>query len=205
MTEKDWGSITNYMEHLGVALDKLPVEFSSLNELTLKEVLTQALTMGQRTWVLQSFLLTHAADTAGPKLRSKAIEALSKEVGMERSKAYDLIKINEEILSKDLSVANLPFLGISHFQKIVRLSGVIANKKLNPIKLLEKASEENWTVVQLENTIQGKTPVQTEEVWHEVTEIKAPLVDSTKAIKLNSTAEKYVDNKKTFIKIRQLK
>jgi len=205
MTEKDWGSITNYMEHLGVALDKLPVEFSSLNELTLKEVLTQALTMGQRTWVLQSFLLTHAADTAGPKLRSKAIEALSKEVGMERSKAYDLIKINEEILSKDLSVANLPFLGISHFQKIVRLSGVIANKKLNPIKLLEKASEENWTVVQLENTIQGKTPVQTEEVWYEVTEIKAPLVDSTKAIKLNSTAEKYVDNKKTFIKIRQLK
>lgn len=205
MTEKDWGSITNYMEHLGVALDKLPVEFSSLNELTLKEVLTQALTMGQRTWVLQSFLLTHAADTAGPKLRSKAIEALAKEVGMERSKAYDLIKINEEILSKDLNVANLPFLGISHFQKIVRLSGVIANKKLDPIKLLEKASEENWTVVQLENTIQGKTPAQTEEVWYEVTEIKAPLVDSTKAIKLNSTAEKYVDNKKTFIKIRQLK
>lgn len=205
MTEKDWGSITNYMEHLGVALDKLPVEFSSLNELTLKEVLTQALTMGQRTWVLQSFLLTHAADTAGPKLRSKAIKELAKEVGMERSKAYDLIKINEEILSKDLSVANLPELGISHFQKIVRLSETIAKKKLDPIKLLEEASDKNWSVVQLQNMIEGKTPVQTEEVWYEVTEIKAPLVDSTKAIKLNSTAEKYVDNKKTFIKIRQLK
>lgn len=205
MTEKEWGSVISYMDHLGVALDKLPSDFSSLNELSLKELLTQSLVMGEKTWVLQSFLLRHAAETAGPKLRSKAIKELAKEVYMERSKAYDLIKINEEILSKDLSVANLPLIGISHFQKIVRLNHIITKKKLDPIELLKEASDKNWTVVQLQNKIEGTTPLETEEVWYEVTQIKTPLVDSSKAIKLNSTAEKYIDNKKTFIKIRQLK
>lgn len=205
MTEKDWGSIINYMEHLGIALDKLPIEFDSLNETSLKEVLTQALDMGQKTWVLQSFLLKHAADTAGPKLRAKAIVDLAKEVGMTRSKAYDLIKINEEILSKDFSVTTLPFISISHFQKIVRLNDLIVKQKLNPIDLLNEASDNNWTVVQLQNKIEGTKPLETEEVWYEVTRVKTPLVDTTKGVKLNSSAEKYIENKKEYIKIRQYK
>lgn len=205
MTEKDWGSIINYMEHLGIALDKLPIEFDSLNETSLKEVLTQALDMGQKTWVLQSFLLKHAADTAGPKLRAKAIVDLAKEVGMTRSKAYDLIKINEEILSKDFSVTTLPFISISHFQKIVRLNDIIVKQKLNPIDLLNEASDNNWTVVQLQNKIKGTKPLETEEVWYEVTRVKTPLVDTTKGVKLNSFAEKYIENKKEYIKIRQYK
>lgn len=204
MTEKDWGSIVNYMEHLGIALDKLPTEFNSLDETVLKEVLTQALTMGQKTWVLQSYLLKHAADTAGPKLRAKAIMDLAKEVGMTRSSAYDLIKINEEILSKDFSVTTLPFLTISHFRKIIRLNDLIVKQKLDPIELLNEASDNNWTVVHLQNHIEGVSPIETEEIWYEVIQIKPPLVDSTKSVKLNTYAEKYVD-KKVYIKIRQYK
>lgn len=192
------------MEHLGIALDKLPTEFNSLDETVLKEVLTQALTMGQKTWVLQSYLLKHAADTAGPRLRAKAIMDLAKEVGMTRSSAYDLIKINEEILSKDFSVTTLPFLTISHFRKIIRLSDLIKKQKLDPIELLNEASDNNWTVVHLQNHIEGVSPIETEEIWYEVTQIKPPLVDSTKSVKLNTYAEKYVD-KKVYIKIRQYK
>lgn len=205
MTESDWGSIINYMENLGIVLDKLPDKFSSLNNLSLKEVLTQAIAMGQKTWVLQSYLLKHAADVAGPKLRNKAIVELAKEVGIARTKAYGLIRINEEILQKDFNVTTLDFIGISHFLKIVNLIDIIKKQKLDPIKLLEDASENSWTVSKLENIITGTTPIEYEEVWYEAKVIKQPLVDSTKNVSLNTYVDKYEDNNKIYLKVKQIK
>ena len=205
MTESDWGSIINYMENLGIVLDKLPDKFSSLNNLSLKEVLTLAIAMGQKTWVLQSYLLKHAADVAGPKLRNKAIVELAKEVGIARTKAYGLIRINEEILQKDFNVTTLDFIGISHFLKIVNLIDIIKKQKLDPIKLLEDASENSWTVSKLENIITGTTPIEYEEVWYEAKVIKQPLVDSTKNVSLNTYVDKYEDNNKIYLKVKQIK
>lgn len=205
MTENDWGSIINYMENLGIVLDKLPDKFSSLNNLSLKEVLTQAIAMGQKTWVLQSYLLKHAADVAGPKLRNKAIVELAKEVGIARTKAYGLIRINEEILQKDFNVTTLDFIGISHFLKIVNLIDTIKKQKLDPIKLLEDASENSWTVSKLESIITGTTPIEYEEVWYEAKVIKQPLVDSTKNVSLNTYVDKYEDNNKIYLKVKQIK
>ena len=207
MNEQDWGSVINYMEGAGIVMKTLPKEFSSLNSDLIPEILKQTVEFQQDAWVLQSFLLCHAADSSPKKGKNEVIEEIAKNVGLSRSIAYDLIKINKTIIAKDFDIVKLPFLNLAHFKTVIRLEKDIEAKKLDSIELLKKANDNLLTAVDLENEIKGLSKAETVVKWYEVKEVNEPTTKEWQAeVRLNINAEKFVsEDGKTFIKIRERK
>lgn len=208
MNEQDWGTVLNYMEQIGVVMESIPKEFTSLNSDILSDILRKTVEFSQDAWVLQSYLLCHAVESSPKKGKNKVITTLAEAVGISRSTAYDLVKINKNILSQDFEIVKLPFLTLSHFKTMIVLEKELEAKKLDPIKLLKRASEEKLNAVDLENEIKGIKKAETVVKWYEVKECKeAPTnKDWQVETRLNTNAEKFIsEDGITYIKIRERK
>lgn len=127
-------------ENVGDVLDTFePDEILSVLEGTVES--------GEKSWKFQSDILKNISDRS--KHGQKAVENVAKKVGISRSYAFDLLKINEKIFSKDPSTRRLPGLTISHYFAVVRS----ISKIKNPIEILNKASDEGWSTVDLKKYI----------------------------------------------------
>ncbi len=129
-------------ENVGDVLDTFePDEVLSVLEGTVEN--------GERSWKFQSDILRNIHDRS--KHGQKAVETVAKKVGISRSYAFDLLKINEKIFTKDPSTRRLPGLTISHYFVVIRAYSKIKN----PIEMLNKASDEGWSTVDLKAYIRN--------------------------------------------------
>lgn len=129
-------------DNAGLIMDKFnPDEVLSMLEGTVHN--------SEKSWKFQSDILKNVHDRS--KFGQKAVENISKKVGISRAYAFDLLKINEKIFSQNPSTRNLPNLSISHYFTVVRAW----NKINNPIELLFKASDEEWSTTDMRDYIKS--------------------------------------------------
>lgn len=154
----DAAEFLNYMNNVDYIYENADDVIDNFEPDEVVAMLESTVYTGERAWKFQSDLLKNIHDRS--KFGQKAVENVAKKVGISRSYAFDLLKINQKIFSKDPSTKLLPNLTISHYFAVIRA----LSKIKNPIEILNKASDEEWSTVDLKKYLKNNGKEVTKEI-----------------------------------------
>lgn len=206
LKKEDWGDVLNYLQLAEITLANIPKELDDADDETIVDLLRQSMTMDQKTWVLQSFILYYKYEQASKNKKTQAIKEVAESINMSKSAAFDLLKIYKYILNYDMDIARLPYLNKNHFITIIRNLDTIESNNQDVLELLKKANDDVMTAVQLNNFIKKIETKPTEHVWYKIessTKDEPNLEWEDEPVQLYRNVMMYKSGDSTYLKIKQ--
>lgn len=186
-SEKLMEKFVNGIELIGQSFTNVNPLLEEMNHDDLVGLLQQINGLETKNWVLQSDILVQIKKKA--KRGDEAVKKTAAELNMSKGHAYELVKINEDILQKDPALRDIPNLTYTHYQVVIRQKEIKSSER---IRKLKDASDNNWSPEQLKRTINNQpTNVTFEMAFYEIgpKEKKAPASDDQLMIQEKISAD----------------
>lgn len=84
LKKEDWGEVLNYLQLAEITLANIPKELDDADDETIVDLLRQSMTMDQKTWVLQSFILFYKYEQASKNKKTQAVREVAESINMSK-------------------------------------------------------------------------------------------------------------------------